>query len=226
MARCLPPHEQQLAELPAGPPILIVSIDTESEFDWNGPFLRTQTSVRNVRYQSMAQEIFDRYGVRPIYLVDYAVATQPEAYLPLREIFQSKRCEIGAHLHPWITPPFLEELGARASFTRTCRRPAKSKAHTANRSHREQLRFPPTRVSRRPIGGRGGNRRYADLSRLSNRHERAAWDRHASHLWPGFSAAGSTGPTGSAATCLCSRYRPRPALPACSPPAPCRKLSH
>lgn len=113
----LAPAEEQAAELPAGPPILIVSIDTESEFDWNGPFLRTQTSVRNVRNQSMAQEIFDRFGVRPIYLVDYAVATQPEAYLPLREIFQSKRCEIGAHLHPWITPPFLEELGARASFS-------------------------------------------------------------------------------------------------------------
>ncbi len=94
-----------------------MSIDTESEFDWNGPFLRTQTSVRNVRNQSMAQEMFDRFGVRPIYLVDYAVATQPEAYLPLREIYQSKRCEIGAHLHPWITPPFLEELSARASFS-------------------------------------------------------------------------------------------------------------
>ena len=69
--------------MPAGPPILIVAVDTESEFDWNGPFLRTQTSVRNVRNQSMAQEIYDRFGVRPIYLVDYAVATQPEAYLPL-----------------------------------------------------------------------------------------------------------------------------------------------
>jgi hypothetical protein len=113
----LAPAEQQLADMPAGPPILIVAVDTESEFDWNGPFLRTQTSVRNVRNQSMAQEIFDRFGVRPIYLVDYAVATQPEAYLPLREIFHSQRCEIGAHLHPWITPPFLEELSPRASFS-------------------------------------------------------------------------------------------------------------
>ena len=113
----LAPAEHQLAEMPAGPPILIVAVDTESEFDWNGPFLRTQTSVRNVRNQSMAQEIYDRFGVRPIYLVDYAVATQPEAYLPLREIFHSQRCEIGAHLHPWITPPFLEELSPRASFS-------------------------------------------------------------------------------------------------------------
>ena len=82
----LTPTEGQVAELSAGPPILIVSVDTEAEFDWNGPFLRTHTSVRNLRSQTMAQEIFDHYGVRPIYLVDYAVATQSDGYMPLREI--------------------------------------------------------------------------------------------------------------------------------------------
>jgi len=113
----LNPAGGQVAALPAGPPILIVAIDAEAEFDWNGPFLRAHTSVRNVRNQTMAQEIFDRFGVRPVYLVDYAVATQAEAYLPLREISQSGRCEIGAHLHPWITPPFAEELSDRTSFS-------------------------------------------------------------------------------------------------------------
>jgi len=113
----LAPADHQVAALPAGPPILIVSVDTEAEFDWHGPFLRTHTSVRNVRKQGLAQEIFDRFGVRPIYLVDYAVATQPEGYLPLREIVQSGRCEIGAHLHPWITPPFEERLSDRKSYS-------------------------------------------------------------------------------------------------------------
>jgi len=113
----LNPAGGQVAALPAGPPILVVAIDTEAEFDWNGPFLRAHTSVRNVRNQTMAQEIFDRFGVRPVYLVDYAVATQAEGYLPLREISQSGRCEIGAHLHPWITPPFAEELSDRTSFS-------------------------------------------------------------------------------------------------------------
>ncbi|HUC09245.1 MAG TPA: glycosyltransferase [Stellaceae bacterium] len=116
-APLLAPAKRQVAALQAGPPILIVAIDTEAEFDWNGPFLRTHTSVRNVRNQAMAQEIFDRFGVRPIYLVDYAVATQPAAYLPLREILAAGRCEIGAHLHPWITPPLSEALSARNSFS-------------------------------------------------------------------------------------------------------------
>ena len=63
------------------------------------------------------QDIFDRFGVRPVYLVDYAVATQPEGYGPLREIVQSAPCQIGAHLHPWITPPLSEALGDRTSFS-------------------------------------------------------------------------------------------------------------
>jgi hypothetical protein len=113
----LTPSERQVAPLTAGRPILIVSVDTEEEFDWGGPFLRTHTSVGNVRNQGMAQKLFDSFGVRPIYLVDYAVASQPEGYLPLREFAQSGRCEIGAHLHPWITPPLSEELSSRTSFS-------------------------------------------------------------------------------------------------------------
>ena len=123
MLRCfgkkalLTPAEEQVATLSSRPPTLIVAVDTEAEFDWSGPFLRTHTSVRNLRDQTMAQEIFDRLGVRPVYLVDYAVATQSDGYMPLREIVQSGRCEIGAHLHPWITPPFAEELSDRTSFS-------------------------------------------------------------------------------------------------------------
>ncbi|MBV9481333.1 MAG: WalW protein [Acidobacteria bacterium] len=70
-----------------------------------------------MRNQALAQEIFDRFKVKPIYLVDYAVATQSEGYLPLRAILETGCCEIGAHLHPWITPPFAEELSNRTSFS-------------------------------------------------------------------------------------------------------------
>lgn len=116
-APLLNPSSDQVAIIPPGPPILVISIDTEAEFDWRGPFLRTQTSVLNLRAQAAAQQIFDRFRVRPVYLVDYAVATQPEGYLPLLDIVRGGRCEIGAHLHPWITPPFVEVLGERTSFS-------------------------------------------------------------------------------------------------------------
>lgn len=112
----LAPQPQDHIALPPGPPILMVMIDTEAEFDWNGPFLRSHMSVRNIREQVLAQEIFDRFGLRPTYLVDYAVATQPEGYQPIGEFLRSGRCDIGAHLQPWETPPYAEELGVKTSF--------------------------------------------------------------------------------------------------------------
>jgi hypothetical protein len=110
-----PSAEDQVDVLP-GPPILIVLVDAEAEFDWDGPFLRSHVSVRNLSHQVATQSIFDRLNVRPTYLVDYAVATQPEGYQPIRELLQSGRCEIGAHLQPWENPPFAEELSVRTSF--------------------------------------------------------------------------------------------------------------
>jgi hypothetical protein len=112
----LQPREQDLVPVPPGPPILIVVIDAEAEFDWSGPFLRTLISVRNLKRQHVVQDIFDRLGVRPTFMVDYAVATQPEGFEPVRELLQSGRCEVGAHLQPWENPPFAEELSTRNSF--------------------------------------------------------------------------------------------------------------
>jgi GT2 family glycosyltransferase len=112
----LRPQEQDLVVPPLGPPILMVMIDAEAEFDWNGPFLRTLVSVRNLSRQITVQEIFDGLGVRPTFLVDYAVATQSEGYGPIRELLQSGRCEVGTHLQPWETPPFAEELSVPTSF--------------------------------------------------------------------------------------------------------------
>ena len=115
-ASLLAPLDRDLAQLPDGPPILIAAIDAEAEFDWDSPFLRTHTSVKNLRRQRLAQDIFDRFHVRPIYFVDYAAASQPEGYGPLREIADAGLCEIGAHLQPWETPPFEEELSERTSY--------------------------------------------------------------------------------------------------------------
>lgn len=112
----LAPFEDALAELPEGPPMLIATVDAEAEFSW-GTYRRDDTSVANLRHQAPAQELFERFAVRPTYFVDYAVATQAEGYAPLCRIAEAGGCEIGAHLHPWITPPFEEELGAKNSYS-------------------------------------------------------------------------------------------------------------
>jgi len=97
-------------------PTLSVVVDTEEEFDWSKGFFREKTSVRHLEHIVRVQRIFDEFDIRPTYVVDYPVATQPEGTLPLKEIHDSGRAEIGAHVHPWVNPPFEEELSSRHSF--------------------------------------------------------------------------------------------------------------
>lgn len=106
-----------LAGLPEdAPPILCTVISTEEEFDWSVAFDPGATDVGAAKHIGRAQEMFDGCGVRPVYVVDYPIAASPNAYPYFREILESGRCEIGAHLHPWVTPPVDEQIGLHNSF--------------------------------------------------------------------------------------------------------------
>lgn len=91
-------------------PLLLVVVDTEEEFDWGRPLARENTAVSAIKAQHRAHRIFDRYGLKPTYVIDYSVASQPDGYGPLKEIFDDGRCQIGAHLHPWVNPPHDETV--------------------------------------------------------------------------------------------------------------------
>lgn len=101
---------------PGEKPRLIVVIDTEEEFDWGGGFSEKNTSVQAMRGIHRVQEIFDEFRITPVYVIDYPVASQADGYLPLREIHADGRCLIGAHLHPWVNPPFEEAVTQRNSY--------------------------------------------------------------------------------------------------------------
>jgi hypothetical protein len=94
----------------------VIVVDTEEEFDWNAPFDPASTGVANIACQPLAQVIFDAHGVVPTYAVDYPVAATPDASAVLRGFLQSGRCEIGAHLHPWVTPPAEGPIDAHHSY--------------------------------------------------------------------------------------------------------------
>ncbi|MBK7643015.1 MAG: polysaccharide deacetylase family protein [Planctomycetes bacterium] len=112
-----PPAPASYARLPADhPPVLLVVVDTEEEFDWNAPFDRGATGVSHMRRVGEFQSLCDALGVRPVYVIDQPIAAQSAAFEPLRAIHDAGRCEIGAHLHPWLSPPFEEELNARNSY--------------------------------------------------------------------------------------------------------------
>ncbi len=101
---------------PDRPPTLYVVVDCEAEFDWSKPFDRAQTAVTALGSVERGQAVFDRYGLRPIYVTDYAVVSQREGYLPLRAIYDRGGCALGAHLHPWITPPLTEDVTVHNSY--------------------------------------------------------------------------------------------------------------
>lgn len=85
---------------------LIVTIDTEED-NW-APYSPTGYTVRNIERLAALQDLFMVYDVRPTYLVTYQVITHPGAAAILEALFNSEHCEIGAHCHPWSTPPFTE----------------------------------------------------------------------------------------------------------------------
>ena len=98
------------------PPQLFVVIDTEEEFDWNAKQDRNARGVEAMAHIGRVQSIFDQYGIVPCYVVDYAVASQYEGYRNLQHIHSDGRCEIGAHLHPWVNPPYDEILCAKNTY--------------------------------------------------------------------------------------------------------------
>ncbi len=112
-----PARPARVLRLPAdAPPSLLVVIDTEEEFDWYGSFDRGQTAVTAMDSIGRAQGLFDEFGLRPTYVVDYPVASQERGAAPLREFLAQGRCSIGAHQHPWVCPPHEEEPGPLNSY--------------------------------------------------------------------------------------------------------------
>src|SRR5262249_34450896 len=87
-------------------PALVVTIDCEEEGRWSAEYPRSGNTCRNVARMTRIHEIFLRHGVVPCYLVDYPVAVDPKSIETLRRFAEGGRAEIGAHLHPWCTPPF------------------------------------------------------------------------------------------------------------------------
>jgi hypothetical protein len=109
--------ERKLIHLPPETrPILTVVIHTEEEFDWGKPHDRYATTVEHMRHIGRAQAMFDEFGIVPNYVVDYPIASQDLAVEALRSFADAGRALIGAHLHPWVSPPFGEEVNAFNSY--------------------------------------------------------------------------------------------------------------
>jgi len=87
---------------------LVISIDVEEEGLFSGLYSRTPPGVTNVAELSRLAFIPRDFGLPLTLLVTYQVARDPAACRVLAEWRDRYGAEIGAHLHPWNTPPFAD----------------------------------------------------------------------------------------------------------------------
>jgi hypothetical protein len=97
-------------------PRLFVVVDTEEEFDCFAPFARENTNVAAIADVPRLQQVVLRYRLHPTYVCDHPVAATRASADLLGGLARDGECRIGAHLHPWVTPPFDEPLTPAMSF--------------------------------------------------------------------------------------------------------------
>lgn len=80
----------------------IITVDTESDNQWDTSNLQT---TENAKYIPRFQELCEKFGFKPVYLVDYSMANDDLLVEYLNDSHIRNNSEIGMHLHAWDTPP-------------------------------------------------------------------------------------------------------------------------
>ncbi|OGZ05829.1 MAG: hypothetical protein A2845_03425 [Candidatus Lloydbacteria bacterium RIFCSPHIGHO2_01_FULL_49_22] len=88
----------------------LITVDTEADNQWRakGPL-----TLRSIEKLPHFQEVAEHYGFRPTYFITHEVATNKEVTGVMRELEREGKSEVGAHLHPWTTPPYFDESEER-----------------------------------------------------------------------------------------------------------------
>jgi hypothetical protein len=85
-------------------PAFIITVDTEPDNQWvNETFDKTE----NARYIPRFQELCEKYDFAPVYLTEYNIAKDRFFIDYINKKLSENKCEVGMHLHPWSTPPFV-----------------------------------------------------------------------------------------------------------------------
>ncbi|SHN57887.1 hypothetical protein SAMN02745193_01689 [Erythrobacter sanguineus] len=112
-----PPSASMLANFAPGfGQRVLLTVDTEEEFDWRAPFRREGHGLSHVAAIPRFQSFCEAIGARPVYLVAWPIATNPAAVEIIGDAVRRGTAEVGMQLHPWVNPPFEEELSHHNSF--------------------------------------------------------------------------------------------------------------
>ena len=83
-------------------PAFLITIDTEGDNLWAAP---KSITTENSKFIPRFQQLCEKYGFRPTYLTDYHMLRCPVFSKYGCEWMRNGTAEIGAHMHPWNTPP-------------------------------------------------------------------------------------------------------------------------
>lgn len=111
------PAAPDFVRFPVGaPPRFLVTIDTEEEFEWGAPLRREGHGLETIPAFARFQQFCEGFGVVPLFLIDHPIATAPATAAVLGAAIAAGKAEIGVHLHPWVNPPFEEDVNNFNSF--------------------------------------------------------------------------------------------------------------
>lgn len=111
-----PPRQPDFVRFPAGAPRFLVTIDTEEEFDWSRPPRRDGHGLETIGQFARFVEFCEGFDVVPVFLIDHPIAIAPGTAAALGPALAAGKAEVGIHLHPWVNPPFVEEVSEFNSF--------------------------------------------------------------------------------------------------------------
>jgi hypothetical protein len=127
-----------------------LTVDTEEEFAWGQGFARDQHGTDSVPAIAEGQRFFAGAGVVPLYYVDTPVISADAAPDVIGPVVADGSADIGVHLHPWVTPPFVEAVSSYNSY-------AGNLPEAIERSKLRTIRdLVEQRIGHRPIAYRAG----------------------------------------------------------------------
>lgn len=97
-------------------PMLSIVVDCEEEFDWQSPIRGTAYGLRSVAPLRRVAETLARQDAALTVMTTYSIVRHDESWQVLNTIAKDFGAAIGAHLHAWMTPPFVEEPTLQNSY--------------------------------------------------------------------------------------------------------------
>ena len=110
------PFEFREAPVPGEGIEVMLTVDTEAEFDWNAPRTRTGLTAENLLRQGPVLEACREVALVPTFLFDVTCTENPAYMDPFVSAAGEGRLVFGAHPHAWSTPPLIEELTGPNSY--------------------------------------------------------------------------------------------------------------